>query len=396
MTLLSVNAGSSSLKFAAFALEGDTVGEALLSGQFDGLDRPDALRLRWRSGDAVFETLLQASAGQGHARSIDALDELLSRARLGAGLQAVAHRVVHGGDRWRAPTRIDADVLDALRALCPLAPLHQTHNLAGIEAFMRSYPGLPQFACFDTAFHASLPEEETRFALPADPALSGVRRYGFHGLSYEFVQRALEGFTPRARGRVVMAHLGSGASLCATWQGRSQATTMGFSALDGLMMGTRSGAIDAGVLLHLLQQGWDAARIEDLLYRRSGLLGASGESSDMRQLRASARPEARRAIRLFTHRVVREAGAMVACIGGLDVLAFTGGIGEHDADLRAEVCEHLGYLGVRLDAARNARACGDEALRVSAPGSTAEVWVVPTDEGRMAAESVARILTRGA
>jgi acetate kinase len=222
-----------------------------------------------------------------------------------------------------------------------------------------------------------------------------VRRYGFHGLSYQYVSDALQQCTPLAHGRVLMAHLGNGASMCATLEGRSCATTMGFSALDGLMMGTRSGSLDAGVLLYLMERGWDHARLENLLYRESGLLGVSGISADMRRLRADGSAAAQRAIDLFTHRVVRECGALTACLGGLDVLSFSGGIGEHDATLRAQVCARLGFMGVQLDEALNLQAVGEAVMAVHKPASRVQVWVVPTDEGRVAAREAARVMALG-
>ena len=233
---------------------------------------------------------------------------------------------------------------------------------------------------------------EYRFALPQALHDEGVRRYGFHGLSYQYVMQSLQQVTPMAHGRVVMAHLGSGASVCGAMQGQSRATSMGFSALDGLMMGTRAGALDAGVVLHLLAQGWDHARLQHLLYRQSGLLGVSEVSSDIRQLRSSDSAQADLAIRMFTYRVVREVGAMVACIGGLDVLAFTGGIGEHDATLRSEVCERLAFLGVRMDPRANALADGSGPVALHLPASAVEVWMVPTDEGFVAAQTAVRLV----
>jgi acetate kinase len=230
------------------------------------------------------------------------------------------------------------------------------------------------------------------FALPQALAQQGVRRYGFHGLSYQYIMDTLLERSPRAQGRVLMAHLGNGASLCAAREGRSCATTMGFSALDGLMMGTRTGTLDPGVMLYLLEQGWDHKRLQDLLYKQSGLLGVSGISADMRRLRGDGSEAATRAIDMFTHRVVRESGALVAIMGGLDVLAFSGGIGEHDAVLRAQVCERLGFLGVQLDEAQNQQAVGEAVMPIHRAGSPVEVWVVPTDEGRVAAREAAALL----
>jgi acetate kinase len=301
-------------------------------------------------------------------------------------VQAIAHRVVHGGAFYSSSVRVTPEVMAQLATLNALAPLHQPHNLAGISAFAESFPDVPQVACFDTAFHRTLSSLETTFAIDKNLTAQGVRRYGFHGLSYQYVSQVLKREVPRSAGRTVMAHLGNGASVCATTDHQSRATTMGFSALDGLMMGTRSGALDPGVLLYLMEQGWGHDQIQKLLYKQSGLLGVSGESADMRTLRASSSDAALFATELFSHRVVREVGALSACIGGLDVLVFTGGIGEHDAVLRQQVGESLAYLGVQVNAARNAKATGDRVASIHADNSAIEVWVVPTDEGRVAAQ----------
>jgi acetate kinase len=301
-------------------------------------------------------------------------------------LRAVAHRVVHGGADYAQATLVTPEVMARLSQLNSLAPLHQPHNLAGVRAMAQAFPELPQIACFDTAFHTDVPPLHQRFGLPRALHEQGVRRYGFHGLSYQYILQCLQRHSSRAGQRLLLAHLGNGASLCAVRDGRSLATTMGFSALDGLMMGTRSGTLDPGVLLFLLEQGWDHDRLQRLLYKESGLLGVSGVSADVRRLRASPSPEAQEALALFTHRVIREAGAMTACLQGLDVLAFSGGIGEHDAVLRTEVCQALGWLGVQLDPARHQAAKGDRVVPIHADGSAIEVWVIPTDEGRVAAQ----------
>jgi len=318
-------------------------------------------------------------------------DLLVTQAGVPA-IEAVAHRVVHGGQEFRASVVVTDAVLERLTALNSLAPLHQPHNLEGVRAFRVAFPELPQIACFDTAFHGTLSEVDYAFALPQALAQQGVRRYGFHGLSYQYIMDTLQERSPRAQGRVLMAHLGNGASLCAARQGRSFATTMGFSALDGLMMGTRTGNLDPGVMLYLLEQGWDHKRLQDLLYKQSGLLGVSGISADMRRLRSDGSEAATRAIEMFTHRVVRESGALVALMGGLDVLAFSGGIGEHDVVLRAQVCERLGFLGLQLDEAQNQQAVGEVVMPIHRAGSAVEVWVVPTDEGRVAAREAAALL----
>jgi acetate kinase len=280
-------------------------------------------------------------------------------------------------------------VLAQLTELNSLAPLHQPHNLEGVRAFRIAFPQLPQVACFDTAFHSTLQEVDYAFALPQALTKQGVRRYGFHGLSYQYVMGTLLEKSPKANGRVLMAHLGNGASLCAAQDGKSCATTMGFSALDGLMMGTRTGNLDPGVLLYLLEQGWDHKRLQSLLYKQSGLLGVSGISADMRRLRSDGSADAQGAIAMFTHRIVRESGAMTACLGGLEVLAFSGGIGEHDTVLRTDVCAKLAYLGVQIDERLNLLATGDTVMAIHAANSTVEVWVVPTDEGRVAAREAA-------
>ena len=379
--VLAVNAGSSSLKCGLYARQG----AALWTGTYEGLEPGGMPRLKL---DGQAQPLPDDGDG------FDAALAHLCRFLQGhpQPLAAVAHRIVHGGDHCVAPLRLDDEHLAYLQTLSPLAPLHQPHNVEGVRAFARLLPDVPQVGCFDTAFHATLPDVERRLPLARELAAQGLRRYGFHGLSYQYVAGELAARTPRAAGRALLAHLGSGASVCATRELRSVATSMGFSALEGLMMGTRSGSIDPGVLMHLWRQGWTLEAVEDLLYRRSGLKGVSGLSADMRSLRASARPEAAEAIALFTQRVRREAGAMAAVLGGLDVVAFTGGIGEHDAVLRAEVCASFAFAGVQLDAAANAAATGDAVCAVHAAGSDAEVWVVPTDEGRVAARSAFAIV----
>lgn len=391
--ILSVNAGSSSLKFALYPCVGESIGPPRLSGQVDGLQPGGEPAMRVFLGQQP-ESWMPVSSQRGASAFQAALHAVIAAVDTvrPLKLRAVAHRIVHGGEHYPAATLIDEVVLGRLARLSDLAPLHQPHNLAGVRAFMRAFPGLPQVGCFDTAFHADIPEVERWFALPESFHEAGIRRYGFHGLSYKFVAMTLGTMTPRGRGRLLLAHLGNGASLCAVREGRSVATTMGFSALDGLMMGTRCGSIDAGVVLHLLRDGRDAASIESLLYRRSGLLGVSGVSADMRTLRSSTSPGASRAIALFTHRVIREAGAMAACLRGLDAIGFTGGIGEHDATLRAEVCAALSHLGVCIDEQANAAADGCAITPVHQADSAVEIWVVPTDEGRIAASEALSIL----
>jgi acetate kinase len=285
---------------------------------------------------------------------------------------------------------VDTDVLAELTALTPLAPLHQPHNLAPIAAIAEAAPELPQVACFDTAFHRSQPPLAQLFGLPRKLTESGIRRYGFHGLSYEYIAARLREIAPElAQGRVVVAHLGNGASLCAIDRGSSVATTMGFTALDGLVMGTRCGALDPGVLIYLMDShGMDARAIENLVYRQSGLLGVSGVSSDMRKLRASTDPHAAEAIRLFVYRIIREVGSLAAALGGVDGIVFTGGIGENDAAVRADVAEGCRWLGLTIDEARNAEHEG----RISADTSRVSALVVPTDEERMVARHTTETL----
>lgn len=382
--VLAVNAGSSSLKFGLYPREG----AALWTGSYEGLEPGGMPALKL---DRSCETLDGISDARG---GFDvALAHLLATlTSQGQTPVAVAHRIVHGGERFVAPCRIDEAALAELHRLDTLAPLHQAHNLAGVAAFARALPGVPQIGCFDTAFHAGLPVVEQRLPIDRTLAAQGLRRYGFHGLSYQYLRDELLQRTPAASGRAVLAHLGNGASVCAMQGGASVATSMGFSALDGLMMGTRSGSLDPGVLLHLLAQGWDHGRLERLLYKQSGLKGVSGLSADMRTLRASERPEAAEAIALFTRRLVRELGAMLAVLGGVDLLAFTGGIGEHDAQLRADAVAALGFAGVRLNQAANAAAQGDAITPIHADDSRVEIWVVPTDEGRVAARAAFALL----
>lgn len=393
MAILAVNAGSSSLKFSLYPLKNGVAQEQVLSGNVQGLEPNGCPEMCWQYQGRKSTQDLEVCAGQSpFVAALERLQELISGLDTGLRIHAVAHRVVHGGGEFTASVRVTDDVLACLERFNSLAPLHQPHNLEGIRRFRAAMPEVAQIACFDTAFHATMPEVDYAFALPQALRAQGVRRYGFHGLSYQYIMSVLQEQTIRGRGRVVMAHLGNGASLCATLEGKSQATTMGFSALDGLMMGTRSGSLDAGVILYLLEQGWTAARIEKLLYKQSGLLGVSGISADMRRLRADVSIDAKRAIDQFTHRVVREVGALTACLDGLDVLAFSGGIGENDAILRQQVCERLAWTGLRIDTARNMEAGGKVAWAIHAPESRIEVWVIPTDEGRVAAREAAALL----
>ncbi len=396
MAILAVNAGSSSLKFSMHPLRQGNVQPSNLSGNIEGLEPGGSPMMGWNyQGESHQQALVattSAVGGGSFALALQSLRQLLTTLPDLPSIEAVAHRVVHGGQVFRASVVVTVDILEQLNDLNSLAPLHQPHNVAGIRAFLAAFPELPQVACFDTAYHATLAEVDYAFALPQELSAQGVRRYGFHGLSYQFVMGSLLGLTARAHGRVLMAHLGNGASLCAATEGLSRATTMGFSALDGLMMGTRTGTLDPGVLLYLLEQGWDHKRLQTLLYKQSGLLGVSGISADMRRLRQDGSTAAQKAIALFTRRVVRESGALTACIGGLDVLAFSGGIGEHDVATRQEVCIALRYLGIAIDPALNVQAKGDKPMAIHAADSAVEVWVIPTDEGQVAATEAARLI----
>ncbi|HMR36568.1 MAG TPA: acetate/propionate family kinase, partial [Paracoccus sp. (in: a-proteobacteria)] len=331
--VLTLNAGSSSLKVALFPASGD---QPMVTGLVDSIGPNAALKLKNERGEAIAPVPGDMST---HAGAMQTVVASLRRAYPDLDLVAIGHRVVHGGDRHTAPALVDAAELQALDALSPFAPLHQPHNLAGIRAAMESFPGVPQVACFDTAFHRNHPWVNDTFALPRSFYDEGVRRYGFHGLSYDYVSGELARTAPQlAEGRVVIAHLGNGASMCALQDGRSMASTMGFSALDGLPMGTRSGQLDPGVLLYLMdQRGMSAAEISDLLYKKSGLLGLSGLSNDMRKLEAAGTPDAAQAIDYFVFRAQREVGAMAAALGGIDALVFCGGIGENSRLIRARI-----------------------------------------------------------
>lgn len=382
MAILAVNAGSSTLKFSVYPMIHGQVAASLLAGCIQGLEPGGTPVLEYSFQGEQKNSQLPAATDDPFDQALHSLGDLLTHHPSLPDIQAISHRVVHGGRDFVTSTRVTEDVLSRLEKLNSLAPLHQPHNLQGIHAFQKAFPKIPQVACFDTAFHATLSEGNYSFALPQSLSDEGVRRYGFHGLSYQYIMGVLQQHSTQAQGRVLMAHLGNGASLCAAQNGRSCATTMGFSALDGLMMGTRSGALDPGVLLYLMQErGLDAAAIEDLLYRKSGLLGVSGISSDMRTLRKSTAPEAAEAVALFVYRIVREMGSLAAALGGIDGIVFTAGIGENDAATRAEIAAGCGWLGVTLDEGRNRDGNG----RISADGSRVSAWVVPTDEERMIA-----------
>ena len=382
-----VNAGSSSSKFAVF----DAAAEPLLRlrGEIEGIGATPRARLSDAQGKILLEEA-PSSTGFDHAAATQAMFRIAAPWLDGSDIAAVGHRVVHGGADYFSPVLVTDEFIARLADLIPLAPLHQPHNLAVIRAMRDLYPHLPQVACFDTAFHHDQPPIAQAFAIPREYSQAGVRRYGFHGISYAYITGRLKALAPAyAAGRVIVAHLGNGASLCAVKDGRSVATTMGFTAVDGLMMGTRCGTIDPGVLIHMMDRyGFDARQLEDMIYRKSGLLGVSGVSSDMRTLRASSEPAAIEAIALFVYRIVREIGSLAAALGGLDAIVFTGGIGENDAATRAEVATGCAWLGLTLDDAKN----GEAALLISAADSRVGAFVIPTNEELEIAKSAWAII----
>ena len=382
--ILVLNAGSSSLKFALYPAGGGRGSE--IRGEVAGIGR--APRFAVRRGGRAPETRDAASASDARS-ALDAVFDWLESGVPDARVAAVGHRVVHGGPRT-GPAAVDATLLEELRRIVPLAPLHQPHNLEAIEAASERFPGVPQAACFDTSFHRGRPVLADLVALPEEIRRAGVQRYGFHGLSYESIAGVLPRVAPElARGRVIVAHLGSGASLCALRDGRAVDTTMGFTALDGLCMGTRPGSLDPGIVLFLFQSlGLSAKDVETLLYERSGLLGVSGIAADMRELLASDAPAARLAVDFFVRRVAQEIGALAAVLGGVDGLVFTAGIGENSAAVRARIGEASRWLGVELDDTANAA----HGPRISRPGARVSAWVVPTDEEKMIAMHTAAAL----
>ena len=392
--VLVLNAGSSSLKFSVYSERNEGSGrlQRLQHGEFDGLNATTHFCATDATGAEIFRRDWPDGQTMSHDAALSLLFEHLDATCRGDNLCAVGHRVVHGGTTCSGPVRVDAGIYDTLHKLIPLAPLHQPHNLAPIRRLMLDRPDLPQIACFDTAFHRTQPSVAQAFALPPEITERGVYRYGFHGLSYEYIARTLPQFDAvAAAGRVIVAHLGNGSSLCAMRAGASVATTMGFTALDGLPMGSRSGAIDPGVLLYLMDElHMDARAIENLLYRRSGLLGVSGVSADMRELLDSRDPRAAQAIDLYVYRIGREIGSLAAALGGLDALVFTAGIGEHAAPVRERIGRAAAWLGVDIDPAANAT----HGPRISMASSRIPAWVIPTDEELMIATHTLTVLAQ--
>ncbi|MEC5385539.1 acetate/propionate family kinase [Uliginosibacterium sp. H3] len=387
--ILVINAGSSSLKFSVF-LEAGAALEPCLGGQLEGLYTAPRFKAKDAAGNVIGDKQWPEGEALGHDGGLMHLAGFL-REQLGDHtLAAVGHRVVHGGLDYAAPLLINSEIVAQLDKLVPLAPLHQPNNLKPIRLLLQNRPELPQVACFDTAFHRAQPAVAQAFALPAEITDRGVRRYGFHGLSYEYIASALPEIDMQAaHGRSIVLHLGNGASMCAIANGQSVASTMGFTAVDGLPMGTRCGNLDPGVVLYLMDElKMDARAIEKLIYQQSGLLGVSGISSDMRALLESTDPKAAFAVELFIYRIARELGSLAAALGGLDALVFTAGIGEHSAAIRERVCRAAAWLGVELDATANA--AGQS--RISTPGSKTAAWVIPTNEELMIARHTRNIL----
>jgi acetate kinase len=391
-TILVINAGSSSVKFQVFSVEGEGALRRQIKGQMDGIGSRPRLRATAASGDPLADRAYPIEAVPDLPTAMAVAGEWL-REEIRVNPIAVGHRVVHGGPDYDRPVLIDHGVVSRLERFVTLAPLHQPHNLTPIRSVLANYPGLPQVACFDTAFHRTHDPVADHYAIPHQLYAEGVRRYGFHGLSYEYIARTLPGVAPDiAKGRVIVAHLGSGASMCALKDGRSVESTMGFTALDGVPMGTRPGQIDPGVVLYLLtEKGMPAAKAQDFLYRDCGLKGLSGVSNDMRELQESTDPKAKLAVDHFVYRVGVNAGMLAAALQGLDAFVFTAGIGENSASIRARIAEQLGWFGVKLDAGENAR----HAQKISQAGSAIPVYVIPTDEELMIAQHTLALLVHG-
>ena len=387
--VLVLNAGSSSLKFCTYQRSQGEQWQTGTRGQIEGIGTAPRLTVKDAQGTKLADEKLDAAVRDG-AAAIEALAGWLRTNYGGVHLLGVGHRVVHGGTRFSRPTLVNREVLAELATLTPLAPLHQPHNLAPIATILERMPQVPQVACFDTAFHRGHAAVASLVPLPRDICQSGIERYGFHGISYEYIATILPQVAPEiANGRVIVAHLGSGASLCALRDRKSLDSTMGFTAMDGLCMGTRPGALDPGVVLYLFQKlGLSPKQVEEILYKKSGLLGISGISNDMRDLLRRNEPEARLAVDYFIYRAAKEIGALAAVLGGVDALVFTAGIGENSAEIRRRISEASAWLGIELDEKANA----GKGPRISKPQSKISVWVVPTNEELMIARHTASLL----
>jgi acetate kinase len=384
-----VNAGSSSLKFSVFGRPANEHWRLEARGQVEGIGSSPRFSAKDGTGQSVADQELDGSVKDGRSATSFVAEWL--RGRFGrADVRGVGHRIVHGGARYTGPTIVTPEILEDLRGLIPLAPLHQPYNLAAIEAVWERIPGVPQVACFDTSFHRGQPAVAELVPLPAEIRSAGVQRYGFHGLSYEYIASVLPSVAPEiAGGRVIVAHLGSGASMCALKNGKSVDSTLGFTALDGLCMGTRPGAVDPGVILYLFQGlGLSVKEVEAILYKKSGLLGVSGVSNDMRALLASSEPAARLAVDYFVYRAAKEIGALAAVLGGIDGLVFTAGIGENSPEIRKRICEASAWLGIELDEKANT----GKGPRISTKGSAVSTWMIPTNEELMIARHTGMLL----
>jgi acetate kinase len=384
---LVLNAGSSSLKFCVFERPPLENWRLAARGQIEGIGTSPRLRVKDDNDESLANQDVAARDGR---EALDVLAGWLRSKYGGSRVLGVGHRVVHGGARFKGPTIVDADVMRELYQLVPLAPLHQPHNLAAIEAVFERLPGIPQVACFDTSFHRGQPAVAELIPFPRELRQQGLQRYGFHGLSYEYIASVLPQVAPEiAHGRVVVAHLGSGSSLCALKNGKSFDSTLGFTALDGLCMGTRPGTIDPGVVLHLFQGlNFSAKEVETLLYKKSGLLGISGISNDMRDLLGRSEPAAQLAVDYFVYSVAKQIGALTAVLGGIDGLVFTAGIGENSPEIRKRICESSAWLGIELDATANTKPL----TNISTPRSKPSVWVIPTNEELMIARHTGALL----
>ncbi|MCV6639372.1 acetate/propionate family kinase [Candidatus Albibeggiatoa sp. nov. NOAA] len=378
--ILVVNAGSSSIKFSLFSCQPQHHLDLVYHGGISGIGTHPAFKAEDAQGQNL--TKQNLTEGADHEAAFSVMLDWLEQQDDGLNLVAIGHRMVHGGTKFTQPAKVTDALMTELEALIPLAPLHQPHNIAPIKILQKLKQGLDQVVCFDTAFHTTQPDIARTFAIPRKYTEQGVKRYGFHGLSYEYIAKALPQFAGDMPERVIVCHLGNGASMAALKNGQCAATTMGFTALDGIPMGTRPGNIDPGVILYLVEQGLDAKQLEHLLYKESGLLGVSGISNDMQELLDNPAPEAQQAVDLFNYRVAREIGSLCATIGGLDALVFTAGIGEHSPQVREQICQQSAWLGVELDTAAN----NQDSNKISTDASQVSVWVIPTNEEKMIAQ----------
>lgn len=388
--ILVINTGSSSVKFGVYSTSEETL-VPLCRGSVVNIGTSPAFSVKGIEGVETESNELDSNVVTGHDEAVKYVLDWVSSSLPDENITVVGHRVVHGGAEFCSPVIINKEILKNLVEFEKLAPLHQPYNVAGISAFMKAHPGIPQVACFDTSFHRTQPRVAEMFGLPDEFYDEGVRRYGFHGLSYEYIAGKLRETDPTlAGGRIIVAHLGNGASMCAIKEGKSVASTMGFTAVDGLPMGTRSGSIDPGVIIYLLnEKGYDTAEVEDLIYKRSGLLGISGISNDMKVLISSEDPWAELAVEYFVYRAQREIGSLSAALGGLDALIFTAGIGENSPEVREKICTGLSWLGIHLDAQANS---SNEEL-ISLPGKSPSVHVIPTNEELMIAVHTKKALS---